>query len=87
MDWNLFAWVKRGSKRKIVLETIQKSTNPLTTNEIKIICLIPISQCSLLVKQLEEKELIQCLNSNDKIGKLYKMTKLGNEVLNEVNLK
>ena len=87
MDWNLFAWIKRGNKRKLVLETIQLSKNPITTNEIKIICLIPISQSSLLIKQLEEKELIHCLNSNDKIGKLYKMTKLGNEILNEVNLK
>lgn len=56
MDWNLYAWIKRGEQRKKVLETIQNSKNPITINEIKEKCKIPISQSSLLVKQLEEKK-------------------------------
>lgn len=87
MDWNLFAWIKRGETRKKVLKIIQTSKNPITINEIKEECKISISQCSLIVKQLEEKKLIECLNPKDKIGKLYRISKIGKEIINEVNMK
>ncbi len=84
MDWKLFAWVKRGSRRKDVLGLLKKSTNPLTANEIKQKLKIALSQASFTLKELNDKELVECLNPNDKIGRLYKITKKGEEMLKEL---
>ncbi|MBI2101360.1 hypothetical protein HYT53_02005 [Candidatus Woesearchaeota archaeon] len=80
MDWGLYAWVNRGSRRKSVLELLAKSDKPLSTNYIKKSLKIAISQASFTLKELSNKKLIECVNPKDKIGKLYVITKKG-EVL------
>ncbi len=81
MDWGLYAWLNRGSRRKSVLELLAKSEKPLSTNEIKKSLKIAISQASFTLKELLNKKLIACLNPKDKIGKLYCITKRGKELL------
>lgn len=82
MNWETYAWVKRGSRRKIVLDLLNKSNKPLTTNEIKIKLEIVLPQASATIKELSEKKLIECLNPKDKIGRLYKITNEGENILN-----
>jgi len=77
MDWELYAWLKRGSRRQDVLQLLSNSDRPLTTNEIKNKLKISLSQSSLTLKELLKKELIDCLNPDDKIGKLYKINDKG----------
>ena len=84
MDWELYAWLKRGSRRKEVLLILSRSNNPLTTKEIKLKLSIAMSQASFTIKELYDKKLIECLNPKDKIGKIYKITKSGKELLNEI---
>jgi len=84
MDWELYAWLKRGSRRKEVLRLLLNSQSPLTTNEIKLKLKVAISQASFTVKELNDKRLIECLNPKDNIGRLYHATKKGREILNEV---
>ena len=74
MDWELYAWLKRGARRQDVLQHLSNSDRPLTTNEIKNNLKISMSQSSLSLKELLKKELIECLNPDDKIGKLYKIS-------------
>ena len=84
MDWELVAWVKRGKRRISILRLLKLSSSPLTANEIKYKLKIAISQASFTLKELSEKSLIECLNPNDKIGKLYKIIKKGEMILNEI---
>ncbi len=84
MDWGLYAWLKRGNRRREVLKLIANSNKPLTVNEIKTKLKIAMAQASFTVKELSDKGLMDCLNPKDKIGKLYKMNKKGKELLNEV---
>ena len=84
MDWKIFAWLRRGKRRLAVLKIFGDSNGPLTTNDVKTKSKIAISQASATIKELTGKELIECLNSEDKIGKLYRITKLGKECLDNI---
>ena len=84
MDWNLYAWLKRGNRRKELLKFLSTTKQPLTANDIKTELNISLSQVSFLLKELSKKELIICLNPKDKIGKIYKITKNGEELIHEI---
>ena len=84
MNWNKFAWLKRGNRRIEVLQKINFSKTPLTIKEIKQKSKIALSQASATVKELFKKKLIDCLNPKDKIGKLYRINKTGQELLGEL---
>jgi len=84
MNWELYAWLKRGNRRREVLKLIASSNNPLTVKEIKNKLKVAMAQSSFTVKELFDKKLIDCLNPNDKIGRLYKISKNGSDLLNEI---
>ena len=84
MDWDLYAWLKRGNRRKEVLKLLINSQSPMTTNEIKAKLKVALSQASFTVKELSDKKLVECLNPKDKIGRLYKITNEGKVILNEI---
>ena len=81
MDWGLYAWVNRGSRRKSVLELLAKSEKPLSTKDIKMSLNIAISQDSFTLKELSSKKLVDCVNPKDKIGKLYVISKQGRAII------
>lgn len=85
MDWTKYAWLKRGKRRQITLEVFRKSPTPLSINDIHLRTKIALSQASATISELEEKNLIQCLNPQDKIGKLYQITQEGEELLKGLN--
>jgi len=84
MDWDLYAWLKRGNRRKEVLKLLINSPSPMTTNEIKAKLKVALSQASFTVKELFDKKLVECLNPKDKIGRLYKISNEGKVILNEI---
>lgn len=70
MDWTKYAWLKRGKTRLATAEAFRKSPIPLSTNDIHQKTKIALSQASTTISDLEKKGLIECLNPEDKIGKL-----------------
>ena len=84
MDWDLYAWLKRGNRRKEVLKLLVNAQSPMTTNEIKAKLKVALSQASFTVKELFDKKLVECLNPKDKIGRLYKISNEGKVILNEI---
>lgn len=84
MDWEKFAWLKRGSRRIEVLQKIASSEIPLTIKEIKIKSKVALPQASATTKELLDKKLIDCLNPKDKIGKLYRINDEGRNLLGEL---
>jgi len=77
MNWEIYAWLKRGSRRQDVLQHLSNSDRPLTANDIKSNLKMSLSQSSLTLKELLKEELIDCLNPDDKIGKLYRINDKG----------
>lgn len=77
MNWELYAWLKRGSRRLDILQHLSNSDRPLTANDIKNNLKMSLPQSSLTLKEILQKELIDCLNPDDKIGKLYKINDEG----------
>ena len=87
MDWQKYAWVKRGKRRQQTLQLFNKTTNPLTINDVHEKSKIALSQASATIAELEKTGLIECLNVQDKIGKLYRITKVGKEITITMNTK
>ncbi|OPY23891.1 MAG: hypothetical protein A4E23_00427 [Methanomethylovorans sp. PtaU1.Bin073] len=67
-----------------MLNLLYESEKALTANEVKNKMKISLSQSSFSLNELLDKKLIVCLNPFDKIGKLYKITDLGKELINEI---
>jgi DNA-binding transcriptional regulator GbsR (MarR family) len=76
VDWKIYAWVKRGSRRKEILDVIINSKNPVTAKDLSNLQNISLSQVSLVLKELQEKNLIKCLNETDTIGRIYSASEL-----------
>ena len=81
MNWELYAWLKRGSRRQDVLQYLSNSDKPLTANDIRNNLKMSLSQSSLTLKELLQKQFIECLNPDDKIGKLYKISDEGGAII------
>ena len=84
MDWQKYAWVKRGSRRQETLQLFSKTLVPLSINDVHIKTRIAISQASTTVAELEDAGLLRCLNAMDKIGKLYVITDEGKEIITKM---
>lgn len=63
---------------------ISKSSTPVSANDVKRSLKIAMSQASATLKELTDQKLIICLNPEDKIGKLYKVHKNGEEALRQI---
>ncbi len=81
MDWQKYAWVKRGKRRQATLELFNKTNKPLTINDVHTKTKIALSQASATIAELEQAGLIECLTPNEKIGKLYCITEEGKEII------
>lgn len=81
MNWKKFAWLKRGKRRKNVLQVFANVNKPLTINEVKNISKIAISQASATVHELYKLNLLSCKNPDDNIGKLFEIDHEGLELL------
>ena len=81
----MYAWLKRGNRRRDVLRVIASSNTPLTVNEIKTKVKIAIAQASFKVKELLDKKMIECLNPKDKIGRIYRITREGKGIWQQLS--
>jgi predicted transcriptional regulator len=87
---NELSYVKRAKNRKITLLALDKPMMPselvkkiFNTNSNTFFNLV-----SRALSDLKEKELVEILNPNEKTGRIYKRTNLGEsvaEALNDVN--
>lgn len=84
MDWKKFAWLNRGKRRRIVLELLAKTNSPLTTNDIRKILEIQISQASAVLSELLEQKLVVCKNPDDKIGRLFEISDEGKSIVKQL---
>lgn len=80
-DWDLYSWVKRGPRRRLVLEHLVKATKPLTATDVKKAQKVDITQTAFTLAELRDKGLAKCLNPKDHHGKLFVITQKGKDIL------
>ncbi len=81
VNWNTAGWIIRSENRITVLTRLYI---PLTPSHIAKKLQMSITHASKIIRELEKKGLIICLNDKDKRGRIYKRTKNGNEILKYV---
>ena len=85
----LISWLKRAKLRKYVFFHIDKNTMPsdivdLLTEKGSRKSASHYAQVSRAIAELELQGLVKCLNSKEKTGRLYELTKQGMDVKKEI---
>jgi predicted transcriptional regulator len=80
--WELISFVKRSSQRKKILEVLN---GPSTPTQISKRTNMYLTHVSRTLRELAKKGLIESLTPNERVEKYYKITKLGKDILNQVN--
>jgi predicted transcriptional regulator len=85
MDKNLIKGIsllKNSNYRTKILEVLSKY-NYLTPSELSTKTEIRLNHISNFLRDLKDNKLVHCLNDDDKRGRLYQITKLGKDVVEE----
>jgi len=78
LNWNLVGFVKRSKNRQKVLELLEK---PLTPSDVAQKLKISLTHASKVIRELNSKGLIECLNEKATMGRIYKRTKEAEDIL------
>jgi len=79
---DLIVYTKLSKHRQNTLKLL--SEKMLFPSEIGEELKISPANISRILKGLEEKNLVKCLNPERKVGRLYKTTKIGKEILSYI---
>ena len=82
MDWDLMSYVMSGKLRFRILTELRKGNK--TPTELSKLIDSPISHVSTTLKELESKELIECLTSERRKNKFFQITQKGEGVLGDI---
>jgi len=83
LDWETVSYVFSSELRLKTLIELSKSI--YTPKQLSALTNQPMSHVSKTLKELRIKGLVKCLTPNRKKAKLYSITKLGNQVIDEIN--
>jgi len=81
IDWDLAGWILRSPNRVKVLKLFEI---PLTPNIISKKANMSLTHASKIVRELAVKKLLVCLNEKAKLGRIYKRTKQGNQLIDYI---
>jgi predicted transcriptional regulator len=76
--WDLISFVSRSKQRKKILSSL---TEPMTPSKIAEKTGLYPTHVSRALKEFSEKSLVECLTPEERVGKIYRITKLGKDVL------
>ena len=82
-DWELISFVKASEIRLNILESLNE--NVLTPTELKEKHKVPISRVSSVLKELAGKGLVENLTPDRRKGKIFSLTKLGQNIISEIH--
>ena len=81
-DYELISYLLRGSRRKAVLQALDK---PKTPKEIAKECKISTSNVSNALQELLKIGLVECITPKAHFYRFYQLTKLGKETIKKIN--
>ena len=81
MSWNEISYVIASKTRKaIVLKLETPRTPTFLANDLKI----NLANISRALTELEEKKIVVCLTPNQRVGKIYSLTKKGQKITDSI---
>ena len=78
MNWKLYSFVIRSKKRKDILLSLEKARTP---TEIGDKVKTSVSHVSRTLSDFQEKKIVECVTPKQKVGRIYRLTKEGQELL------
>jgi DNA-binding HxlR family transcriptional regulator len=78
LDWNLYGYVVASRYRKIIVENL--SRRPRTPSQLAKDCGLPLTRISNTLTELATKEIVTCLNPNQRKVRVYKLTEEGKRI-------
>ena len=82
MKWDEISWILRGRlKRRIIIALNKPKTATILSKEIKT----HRSTISNILKQMEKRGVLVCLDPNQPYNRFYKQTKKGKEIQKELS--
>lgn len=81
-EWILVGFIKRSKNRLQVLKLLEK---PMMPSEVSKEMKISLTHSSKIIRELNKKKLIHCLNEKLKIGRIYQITNFGKKILDLVH--
>ncbi|MFW6002619.1 MAG: hypothetical protein ACOCQD_04700 [archaeon] len=78
----LKAWILRGSQRRAIFQIIEDNLIPAQMYEKarKINSKVTRNNVSDILKEFRENKLIECINPEEKKGRIYKLTNKGKKL-------
>lgn len=83
-QWAKLSYVEMSKNRTNALQTLYESDKPLTPTEVKEKLDIAFNSASRALRELNEKELVKCINPDAPRYRRYKITEEGEEVAEEL---
>lgn len=77
LNWKLTGWVLRSKNRPEVLKLLDI---PLTPSQISKKLKLSLTHASKVARELEKRKLIECLNEENTMGRIYKRTEHGEKI-------
>ncbi len=81
LNWDLVGYVKRSKNRQKVLELLEI---PLTPSDVAKKLKISLTHASKIIRELDSKKLIKCLNEELNMGRLYQRTEEADKIMKYV---
>lgn len=81
MSWNDVSYVIASKTRKAVLLKLETPRTPTFLSKELDVNLANISRG---LAELEDKSIVVCLTPNQKVGKIYALTKKGNDIISKI---
>ena len=86
VNLKLYAWIVRGCQRVAILKAMDR---PRTVTEIckkskEYNGKISLNNCSDILRCFARHDVAICINSEEKVGRLYKLTESGEEIRMEL---
>lgn len=78
MKWEDIGYLKASKHRLLIFKELSKHEQ--TPKELQNNLDLHFSQISLSLKELLERDLVQCLNDESRKGKIYSLSKKGKEL-------
>jgi len=82
MIWGVTAFIVRSGYRKKVFLELSKPQRP---SQIAKSLDLRLTHITRALRELKQKKLVECLNPNETMGRFYRLTTKGKNILQEVN--
>ncbi len=76
-----YGWILKGSQRRKIIHAMNKAKIP---TQIKDDTKLSLNNVSDVLRQFRVKGIAQCINPNEKTGRVYELTKKGMKIRDEI---